>query len=126
MAKLTDLKIKTLIAAGAPFEGMSDGDGLYLYWPKGANGKPRYSKPIWKFRYKIGGKARYLNLGSYGAPGLAGARKIVKELRARVALGFDPALEKQERKAREPSQGRSVEKRPHSFKIDRRILFPLR
>ncbi|MGZ8216275.1 tyrosine-type recombinase/integrase [Methylomagnum sp.] len=99
MAKLTDLEIKRLIAAGEPFEGIADGNGLYLRWPKGPNGKPSYAKPIWRFRYKIDGKTRVMNLGAYGAVGLAEARKLVKELRARVTLGFDPAMEKQERKA---------------------------
>ena len=40
-----------------------------------------------------------MNIGAYGKPGLAEARRTVKELRARVALGFDPATEKQARKA---------------------------
>jgi integrase len=99
MGKLTDLEIRKRIEAGTAFESISDGDGLYLCWPKGADGKPRYAKPIWRFRYKIGGKPRIMNIGAYGKPGLAEARKTVKELRARVALGFDPATEKQERKA---------------------------
>jgi integrase len=99
MPKLTDLEIRRRIDAGEPFEGISDGDGLYLRWPKGEDGKPRYAKPIWRFRYKIGGKTRVMNIGTYGKPGLAEARKLVKELRARVSLGFDPAVEKRERKA---------------------------
>jgi integrase len=98
MGKLTDLEIRKRIEAGKAFEGVSDGDGLYICWPKGADGEPRYTKPIWRFRYKIGGKPRIMNIGTYGKPGLAEARKTVKELRARVALGFDPATEKQERK----------------------------
>ena len=111
MAKLTDLKIKALIEAGAAFEGVSDGDGLYLCWPKGPEGKPRYTKPIWKFRYKIGGKARVMNIGTYGKPGLADARKTVKELRAKVHLGYDPAGEKQERKAAAVAK---IEKEKHA------------
>jgi integrase len=95
MAKLTDLKIKALIKAGERFSGVSDDDcpGLYLCWPD------KYAKPFWRLRYKIGGKARAVNLGSYEVLGLADARKTAKELRAKVHLGHDPAGEKQERKA---------------------------
>jgi integrase len=101
MAKLTDLKIKALIKSGKPFEGVSDDDcpGLYLRWPKGTDGKPTYKTPRWRFRYKIGGKARAMNLGSYETLSLSEARKVVKALRAKVTLGQDPAGEKQETKA---------------------------
>jgi integrase len=99
MAKLNDLQIRKWIEAGEPFEGVGDGDGLYLCWPKGADGTPRYAKPFWRFRYRFDGKQKIMNLGSYGAPTLAGARKLARELRARVALGYDPAAEKRERKA---------------------------
>ena len=99
MAKLTDLEIRKRIAARVPFEGVADGDGLYLCWPKGKDGTPRYAVPIWRFRYKLEGNPRVMNLGSYGKPGLSEARKTARILRSRVALGFDPALEKRERKA---------------------------
>jgi 3-phosphoglycerate kinase len=39
-----------------------------------------------------------MDLGSYSDLSLAAARKLAKELRARVALGYDVAAEKQERK----------------------------
>ncbi|SMF96526.1 Integrase [Methylomagnum ishizawai] len=104
MGKLTDLEIKRRIEAGQAFEGLSDGDGLYLRWPKGPDGKPSYKKPIWRFRYKIDGKTRVMNIGAYGALGLADARKLIRELRARVALGFDPAMEKRQRKAENRAQ----------------------
>ena len=39
-----------------------------------------------------------MNLGGYGDLSLADARKTAKELRARVALGYDVAGEKKERK----------------------------
>ncbi|HUL13827.1 MAG TPA: Arm DNA-binding domain-containing protein, partial [Methylococcaceae bacterium] len=93
MAKLTDLKIRALIKAGDRFGAVSDGDGLYLCWPE------KYAKPFWRFRYKLAGKPRVMSIGNYDALGLADARKTVKELRAQVALGRDPAGEKQERKA---------------------------
>jgi len=99
--KLSDIKIKGMIKAGTPFEGISDDDctGLYLRWPKGEDGKPSYKIPLWRFRYKFGGKARAINIGSYEALSLADARKTARELRAQVALGRDPAGEKQARRA---------------------------
>lgn len=45
------------------------------------------------------GKARTMMIGSYSDFSLAKARDIAKELSARVALGYDVAAEKQERKA---------------------------
>ena len=98
MASLSDFKIKALVKAGKPFDGISDGDGLYLCWPKDSQGKPRYSKPFWRFRYKLLGQARAMHLGSYGALSLLEARKLSRELKARVSLGYDPAGEKQQRK----------------------------
>ncbi len=92
MGKLTDIQIRGWVKAGEHFDAKSDGDGLYL----------RFSKidatPLWRFRYRIDGKARIMNIGSYGTLSLADARKTVKELRARVSLGYDVAGEKQERK----------------------------
>jgi len=40
------------------------------------------------------GKAKVLELGGYETVGLAEARKTAREMRARVLLGYDPALEK--------------------------------
>lgn len=92
MGKLTDIQIRGWVKAGERFEAKGDGDGLYL----------RYSKidatPLWRFRYRFDGKARIMNIGSYGTLSLADARKTVKGLRARVSLGYDVAGEKQERK----------------------------
>lgn len=93
MGKLTDVEIRNWIKAGERFEGKSDGDGLYLRF------RPEDAAPLWRFRYRFAGKARVMNLGSYGDLSLADARKRAKELRARVALGHDVAAEKQERKA---------------------------
>lgn len=93
MAKLTDMQIKAWIKAGERFEGRSDGNGLYLRY------RDVDRVPVWRFRYKISGKARAMVIGSYGDLTLAKAREVTKELSARVALGFDVAGEKQQRKA---------------------------
>lgn len=107
MAKLSDLKIKAIIKAAERFSGMADDDcpGLYLSWPKDC------AKPFWRFRYKLAGKPRAMNIGSYEVLGLADARKTVKELRAKVHLGHDPAGEKQERKAAAVAK---IEKEKHA------------
>ena len=92
MVKITDLQIRSWIKNNERFEGKSDGDGLYLSY------RETFSIPIWRFRYKFKGSARWVTIGSYADLSAADARKAAKELRARVALGYDVAEEKQERK----------------------------
>lgn len=92
MAELTDMKIRNWIKSNERFEMKSDGDGLYLSY------RENFSSPIWRFRYRFAGKQRVMNIGSYRDVSLADARKIAKEYRARVSLGYDVAGEKQERK----------------------------
>ncbi|AYZ18013.1 tyrosine-type recombinase/integrase [Klebsiella sp. FDAARGOS_511] len=93
MAKLTDIQIRAWIKAGDHFDGRADGGGLYLCFPSS------YSAPFWRFRYRIAGKRRAMLIGSYSDLSLSKARATVKELAARVALGYDVAGEKQARKA---------------------------
>ncbi|XBS69919.1 integrase arm-type DNA-binding domain-containing protein [Acerihabitans sp. KWT182] len=93
MPKLTDMQIRAWIKAGERFEGRSDGGGLYLRFREADKG------PSWRFRYKLAGKSRVMLIGSYAELSLAKARETVKELSARVSLGYDVAGEKQERKA---------------------------
>lgn len=92
MGGLSDIAIRSWIRAGEHFEGRSDGDGLSLRFRE-ADAFPR-----WVFRYRLAGKSRALQLGSYRVLSLAEARKVAKEMRARVALGFDVAMEKRDRK----------------------------
>lgn len=91
MATLTDKAIQAWIKKGEHFEARADGGGLYLSY------RESFKTPVWRFRYRLAGKARVMVLGSYAALPLAAARKLVKELRAKVALGHDPALERQDR-----------------------------
>ncbi|MBX9265978.1 tyrosine-type recombinase/integrase [Chromobacterium violaceum] len=93
MAKLTDMQIKAWIKAGERFEGKSDGDGLWLRY------RPADKLPVWRYRYRFEGKQRTMQIGTYGEFSLAKARETARELAARVALGYDVAGEKQERKA---------------------------
>lgn len=92
MAKITDLQIKAWIKNNVRFEGKSDGDGLYLSY------RENFLVPVWRLRYKLKGIARSVTIGSYSDLSVADARRQAKELRARVALGYDVAEEKQERK----------------------------
>jgi hypothetical protein len=92
MGLLSDIAIRGWIKAGERFDGRSDGDGLSLRFRKDD------AVPRWVFRYRFAGKQRVLHLGSYVDLSLADARKVAKEMRARVALGFDVAMEKRERK----------------------------
>ncbi len=89
---VTDSDIRGWIKAGETFEGKRIDDGLYLRF-RGAD-----SSPVWRFRYRFAGLARVMVIGSYLNISLADARKKAKELRARVAMGYDVASEKQERK----------------------------
>ncbi|MDO8346364.1 MAG: tyrosine-type recombinase/integrase [Rugosibacter sp.] len=92
MGKLTDVQIRDWIKRDERFEQRGDGDGLTLRFRKAD------AVPNWLFRYRLDGRQRVLMLGSYKVLSLADARKTAKEMRARVALGYDPAGEKKERK----------------------------
>ncbi|MDN0076001.1 tyrosine-type recombinase/integrase [Crenobacter sp. SG2303] len=94
MGKLTDMQIRAWIKAGERFEGRADGDGLWLRF------READTVPVWRFRYRFAGKQRTMQVGSYAELSLAKAREAAKELTARVALGYDVAAEKQERKAK--------------------------
>lgn len=93
MGKLSDIQIKAWIKAGERFEGRADGNGLYLC------NRESFATPKWRFRYSMSGKARAMWIGSYGDLSLAKARETVRQLSARVALGYDVAGEKKQRKA---------------------------
>lgn len=93
MGNLTDVQIRTWIRSGKHFEGKSDGGGLTLRF-RASDRVPR-----WLLRYRIGGVARVVGIGTYGTLSLAQARETARELRASVDLGHDVAAEKKERKA---------------------------
>lgn len=92
MPKLTDIQIRAWIKSRGFFEGRSDGNGLYL------RHREVDRAPSWRFRYKLAGKARIMLIGSYGEVSLSKACELAKELSARIALGYDVAGEKQQRK----------------------------
>lgn len=92
MSKITDMQIRGWIKTNERFDMRGDGDGLYLRY------RQIDAAPTWIFRYRFAGKQRVMNLGSYTVLSLSDARKTAREMRARVAMGYDVATEKQERK----------------------------
>jgi integrase len=93
MSGLEDRQIKAWIKNGEHFEQRGDSGGLFLCF------REKMAVPVWKFRYRLAGTRSVMTLGSYATLSLSDARKQAKEYRARVALGYDVATEKQERKA---------------------------
>lgn len=91
MGVFTDKAIQAWIKKGEHFDLRSDGDGLCLSF------RENFAVPVWRFRYRFAGKHRVMVLGSYKDLSLADARKLAKELRSRVGLGYDVASEKQDR-----------------------------
>ena len=59
MGKLTDIQIRAWIKNAEHFERKGDGDGLYLCYPSS------HAIPVWKFRYRIAGIQRIMNIGVY-------------------------------------------------------------
>lgn len=91
MNNLNELKIKNLIKAGEPINGLSDGGGLtFTLSAKGT--------ATWVLRYAINGKQKELTLGKYPAISLKDAREMANKQRTAIAKGVDVAKAKQELK----------------------------
>ena len=82
MSISTDLEVRKLLKGGKRFTGIADKKckGLYFCYPE------NYKNAFWKFRYKINGNSKTLSLGSFPSVTLSEARKIAKQLRARIVL----------------------------------------
>jgi integrase len=95
--RLTPPKIK---AAGVGWH--ADGDGLYLQVTAGKDGRRRN----WVFRFRAGGKERYMGLGASAVPGqqegvtLAAAREAAALARALLREGKDPIAARDAERAR--------------------------
>ncbi len=90
--KLTDVKIRSFIskskAGNAPITKLSDGGGMYLLvTPAGT--------PVWRLKYRIGGKERLYAIGIYPAISLDAARAERDSIKARVRQGHDPVKVRQ-------------------------------
>jgi len=87
---LTDIAIRTAKPRETEYK-LADTGGLYLLVTP-AGGK------LWRLKFRVDGKERKLALGRYPEIGLAEARKRRDAAREQLALGNDPAREKQRQK----------------------------
>ena len=88
---LNDNKIKGLKATGKLYR-VADGNGLTLeITPAG--------KKLWRYRYRLGGKASMLSLGEYPAVSLTEARTKRTEAAELVKQGINPAHHRHAEKA---------------------------
>jgi len=85
--RLTALQVKRAHDKGDAVL-LADGAGLYLR-------KQSSAGTTWTFRYRFGGRDRWMALGNYPDMELAGARKIARVKRTLVDAGRDTLLEKQ-------------------------------
>jgi integrase len=83
MGRLTVLKVNSIRDTGM----FSDGEGLYLQ----VTGPQSKS---WIYRFTIGGKARWMGLGSLAAVSLAEARQRRDGERQKIRTGIDPLAQK--------------------------------
>ena len=90
MATLTDVQIRHWMRAAQP---LAKADGGGLTFTVSARGTA-----AWVLRYRHGGKARELTIGRYPDIGLAKARELATDERARIQQGVDVAREKQQAK----------------------------
>jgi integrase len=88
-------KLTTLAVARAAEAGMhADGDGLYLQVGVGG-------AKSWIYRFTLGGRKRYLGLGSASAIPLKRARELAAEARQLRAEGVDPIERRRSNRAAE-------------------------
>lgn len=87
---LTDTTIRNAKPAARDYK-IADSGGLFLLVTP-AGGK------LWRLKFRIDGKERKLSLGRYPDISLSEARKRRDAAREQVALGNDPAREKQRKK----------------------------
>lgn len=88
---LTDTKIKSLKPREAAYR-TSDSNGLCI------EVRPTNAK-VWRYRYRLAGKASMVTLGEYPSMGLMQARAERERLRTLVRAGVSPALVARSEKA---------------------------
>ncbi|OYY75736.1 MAG: integrase [Sphingomonas sp. 28-62-20] len=89
---LTDVAIRNA-KPGAKAIKLADGGGMFLLVTP-AGGK------LWRLKFRIDGREKLLAIGGYPEIGLGEARRRREEARELIALGKDPAREKQREKVR--------------------------
>jgi integrase len=87
--KLNSLSIERAHRFGGPVLLLSDGDGLYFR-------KQTREGAAWMFRYRFGGRERWMTLGNYPDMSLAAARIEAREKRLMLDKRRDPLFVKQE------------------------------
>lgn len=88
---LTDKSVKALKPRATLYR-VADGDGLCLeITPAGAK--------HWRYRFRLGGKASMVSIGSYPEVPLGEARRKHAELRAEVLAGRNPAVTRRTERA---------------------------
>ena len=88
--KLTDAKIKTLKPQDKVYR-ILDADRLYIeVRPTGVK--------VWRFKFVFNGKESSMSLGEYPIIGLADARLLREEMRAKLAKGIHPVEERKKLK----------------------------
>lgn len=97
---LTDITVRNA-KPGAKDYKLADAAGLYLLVTP-AGGK------LWRLKFRIDGKERKLALGRYPDISLSEARKRRDAAREQVALGNDPAREKQRKKVQAQLSGQNT------------------
>lgn len=94
--RLNDRRIRAFVAANqsgrATVKKLSDGGGMFMTLTAAGT-------PVWRLKYRVGGKERLCSLGAYPAVGLAQARADRDALRAIHAEGRDPVTERRLRRA---------------------------
>lgn len=92
LVALTDVAIRNAKPKDKSYK-MGDSGGLYLFVTP-AGGK------LWRVKFRIADKEKVLSLGSWPAVSLAAARKERDKAKEALAVGLDPAREKQQAKHR--------------------------
>lgn len=92
LVALTDVAIRNAKPKDKSYK-MGDSGGLYLFVTP-AGGK------LWRVKFRIAGKEKVLSLGNWPAVSLAAARKERDKAKEALAVGLDPAREKQQAKHR--------------------------
>ena len=98
--KLSDVQIKRIKPKAKPYK-VSDGGGLFL-WVTPSGGK------IWRWTYRIEGRAKLMTFGRYPDVPLVLARERHTEARKLLATGVDPMAERKAEKAASENSFQSV------------------
>ena len=83
---LTDARCRAAKAGDKPVK-LFDGGGLHL-WVSSSGAK------VWRWSYRVAGKAQTMSLGPYPEVSLAAARERREEERAKLRAGTDPMAER--------------------------------